>query len=200
MRELAEKWANFILANLLWSLLAIPLITLPAATAGIFTVMLDRVRGSTVPFFVAFFGAMRRLWLKSTLVTLGDVLIGGLLFINVLIFREMPLYDVIGLLSRSVTFFAALVLLLANLYIWSLMVVVEMSLSDLVTTSFKLVFLYPLRSCAILLAAAVPIAISLLLPRGVFLLITVSTIALIITTGTWPLIQRHLPEETLSTN
>jgi uncharacterized membrane protein YesL len=200
MRELAEKWANFILANLLWSILAIPLVTLPAATAALFSVMSDRVRGSSVPFFVGFFGAMRRLWLKATLVVLGDVVVGGLLLINVLIFRAMPLYDVVGILSRSVTVFAVLALLLANLYLWSLMVVVEMSLSDLLTTAFRLVFLYPLRSLGILLAAAVPIVVSLLLPRGVFLLITASTTALIITTGTWPLIQRHLPEETLSTN
>ena len=34
-----EKWASFMLANLLWALFSLPLVTLPAATAGLFAVM-----------------------------------------------------------------------------------------------------------------------------------------------------------------
>ena len=34
LAEHAEKWGTFVLANILWAILSIPLITMPAATAA----------------------------------------------------------------------------------------------------------------------------------------------------------------------
>src|SRR5947207_2826244 len=103
MLEQAEKWANFVLANLLWSVFALPIITLPAATAGLFTVMSQRVRGQQTELFQEFFGAMRRLWRKATIIALLNLLLAGLLFINLSIFRLMNTLDLMAFLSRSVT-------------------------------------------------------------------------------------------------
>jgi uncharacterized membrane protein YesL len=106
--------------------------------------------------------------------------------------------DVIGFLSRSVTLFVALTLLLMNLYVWSLMVISDLTIRELIEISFKLIIMRPLWSCGVLILAVIPIAISLLLPRAAFLLITVSATILIITMGTWPIIQRYVPEELLT--
>ncbi|HEX2907050.1 MAG TPA: YesL family protein, partial [Phototrophicaceae bacterium] len=62
-REHLDKWSMFILANLLWALLSIPLITFPAATAGLFATMSRWVRGKPPELFQEFFGGMRRYWL-----------------------------------------------------------------------------------------------------------------------------------------
>src|ERR1700759_2432841 len=126
MREQAEKWASFVLVNLLWSLLAIPVITVPVATAGVFAVMSQRVRGKQTPFFEVFFGAMRHLWFKASVIGLLDLIVGAFLAMNILIFQRMPALDLVGLLARSVTLFAGLALLLTNLYIWPLLVMSEM--------------------------------------------------------------------------
>lgn len=198
MREQAEQWANFVLANLLWSLCAIPVITIPAATAGLFAVMSGQMRGKPSSLFEEFFGTMRRLWLKATAIAVLDLLVAGLLAANLLIFRLMNTLDLMGFLARSVTLFVGLALLLTNLYVWSLMVISNMPIRQLIETSYKLMFAHPLWSCGVLIAAAIPVAISLLLPRAVFLLVTVSACALIISRGTWPIIQRHLSQDALT--
>jgi uncharacterized membrane protein YesL len=197
MREQAEKWATFVLANLLWSLCAIPIITIPAATAGLFAVASSQIRGKPSSLFEEFFGTMRRLWLKATAIAVLDLLVAGLLAANLLIFQLMRTLDVMGFLARSVSLFVGLALLLTNLYVWSLMVISDMPIGQLIETSFVLMFAQPLRSCGVLIVAAIPVAISLLLPRGIFLLVTVSACAFIINRGTWPIIQRYVPERVL---
>src|SRR5258708_35686948 len=123
-----EKWASFVLANLLWSIFVIPVVTIPAATAGLFSVMSKRVRGQQHELFAEFFGSMRRLWLKATIVALVDLLLGGLLVVNLSIFPMMSANDVLGIISRSVTLFVGLLAVLVNLYVWSLMVMIEQPL------------------------------------------------------------------------
>ncbi|HLU09095.1 MAG TPA: DUF624 domain-containing protein [Oceanobacillus sp.] len=193
-----DKWSSFILANLLWCILSIPLITLPAATAGIFAVMSLRVRGKQPELFHEFFGAMRRLWLKATIVGLADLVIGGLVVFNAFIFPMMDMSNPIVFASRSMTIFIALALLLTNLYVWSLMVLYEdMSVKQLAKTSIKLVFAYPFWSIGTLIVALVPVIISLVFPQIVFLIFTISCFVMIVNMGTWRVIRRHIPEEEL---
>src|SRR5258708_36467537 len=103
MMAALEKWASFVLANLLWSIFVIPVVTIPAATAGLFSVMSKRVRGQQHELFAEFFGSMRRLWLKATIGAVGDLLLGGLLGANLCIFPMMSANDVVGIMSRSGT-------------------------------------------------------------------------------------------------
>jgi uncharacterized membrane protein YesL len=193
-----DKWSAFVLANLLWCILSIPLVTLPAATAGLFAVMSLRVRGKQPELFQEFFGAMRRLWLKASVVALADLAVGGLIAINLFIFPMMDMANPIVFISRSVTLFVALSLLLINLYVWSLMVLFEgMTLKQLFETSFKLVFAYPVWSILVLVAALVPVVISLVFPQIVFLVFTISCFVLIVNMGTWRMIRRHTSEDDL---
>ena len=196
-RELAEhvdKWATFVLSNILWVIVCIPIVTIPAATAGLFAVMSALGRGKQPELFHDFFGAMRRLWLKATLIVLGDVVLGGLLLLNGTIFTQMDFGDPLAFLSRSATVFVAALLLLTNLYLWSLLVLVDLPLKGLIEASIRLGFAYPLWSLGLLVVVALPVGFSLLLPQGFFVLATVSGCALITTMGTWRVIRRHLPE------
>ena len=77
-----EGWATFIFSNLIWALLSLPLVTLPAATAGLFAYMSGRARGVPGELFSVFLGAMRRLWLKATLLVGLDVALGALIVLN----------------------------------------------------------------------------------------------------------------------
>src|SRR5258707_5405867 len=180
MREQADRWAAFVLANMLWCLFALPVITIPAATAGLFAAMSPGTRSQPSKMFAAFFGMMRRVWLKATVIGLLDVLAAGLIVGNLSIFRVMATLDLIGFLARSVTLFVGLALLLINLYVWPLMAVADMPVRQLIETSALLVFAHPVRAIGVLIAASLPVAISLVLPRAVWLFVTFSTCALII--------------------
>jgi uncharacterized membrane protein YesL len=141
---------------------------------------------------------MRRLWLKATAVGLLNLLLGSLIVVNLWIFGRMGTLDVMAFVARSVTLFIGLALLLTNLYIWPLMVVSDMPLRELIETSCKLMFAHPLRSLGVLIVTALPVIVSLLLPRATFLLVTVSSCVWIINWGTWPIIQQHIPKEALT--
>lgn len=186
--EQIELWSSFILANLLWAIVSIPLITLPAATAGLFAAMSGRVRGKEADLFGVFFGAMRSHWRRATAIMLLNLLLGGTILLNLRIFALANAPDMLMFMSRSVTLFVGLIVLLANLYAWPLLVVADLPLRELIVLSFKLVFAYPLRSFIVFGAALLPLLISLLLPQGVFALVTVSAIVWIIAKGTWPVI------------
>lgn len=196
LAEHLEKWASFLLANLLWSLACIPIITIPAATAGLFAVMSATARGQQIELFQEFFGTMRRLWLKSSLLMLLNLATGALILLNLTILPAMDMNDPFAFLSRSVTVFVALIILMANLYAWSLLVIVEQPLKTSIESAFRLVFAYPVWSFGVLVAAVLPLAITLLLPQGFFFIATVSTSVLVINLGTWRVIRRHLSATT----
>lgn len=187
-----EKWASFILANILWAIFSLPLVTLPAATAGLFAVMSKRARNEPVELFSEFFGTMRRLWLKASMLMVISGLVGGFLVFNLSILVRMDMADPVALVARSTTLFAAALLLLTSLYAWSLLVLVDLPLRGLIESSVRLVFSYPLWSVGVLVVAIVPVGISLLLPMGVFLLVTASASVWVITAGTWRVIKRHI--------
>jgi ABC-type multidrug transport system permease subunit len=73
------------------------------------------------------------------------------------------------------------------------------SFKRLVENSVRLTFAYPLRSLGVLAATALTVAISFLLPRGIFVVATASVCVWIINLGTWRVIRRHLPQELLDT-
>jgi uncharacterized membrane protein YesL len=198
LAEQAEKWGTFILANILWGIFCIPIITIPASTAGLFAFLSGRARGKQVELFAEFFGGMRRYWWKSTLLVVFDLLVGGLVVVNFFIFQRMN-SDPVLFLTRSVTVFVGMALLLVNLYAWPLLVLINPSMKGLLENSFRLMFEYPLWSFGVLVAAALPIAVSFLLPRGVLLIGMVSLCVWIINLGTWRVIRPHLSQDVLDT-
>ena len=198
--DFLDKAGNFILANLLWVLLSIPVITLPMATAGLFASMSPWARGKSAEVFQDFFGGMRQHWRKASLIVLMDVLLGGLIILNLSIFRLMNLPQPLILLSQSVTLFVAVTAIMVNLYLWPLMVTFdELSLRRLLDTSLKLVFAHPAWSFAVLIMALVPLLLSLLLPAAVFILGSFSSVALVVSWGAWRIIRRYAPEEPIVT-
>lgn len=197
LAEQAERYASFVLANLLWALVSIPLVTLPAATAGLCAVMLGRVRGTGGDLFPTFFGAARRHWQKATLLMLLNLVGGGLVAANLAIFPFMDLSaDPFAFWARSVTLFVAAALLLVNLYAWPLLVLLEeSSLKTVLENAVRLVFAHPLWSALMLVVVAAIVVVSLLLPRGVFVLATASACAWVICWGAWRVIRGHLADD-----
>jgi uncharacterized membrane protein YesL len=177
-----DKAGTFVLANLLFVLLAIPLVTIPAATAGLFATMTKWARGQQPEVFRDFFAGMRRHWRSATLIGVIDLLIGGLIVLNLSIFRLMNLSQIVVVLSQSATLFLALTAICANLYLFPLLVMFEdVPLRRLIETSVKLVFAFPLWSLVLLALVALPVLLNLfVLPAAILVLVTFSTIALLV--------------------
>lgn len=190
-----ESWATFIFSNLLWVLMSLLVVTLPAATAGLFAYLSGRARGVPSELLSTFFAAMRQLWRKATLLALFDLAGGALVALNMWIFTRMDTAsDPLAFLSRSVTLFVALALLLANLYAWPLLVLIgTMPIGRLLRTAFSLAFANPVWSFVVLALAALPIALGLLLPRAILVFGAVSVCVWVINWGTWRVIRRYLP-------
>jgi uncharacterized membrane protein YesL len=191
--ELADRVGTFVLANLLWVLLAIPVVTLPMATAGLFATMAPWTRGKSAEVFGDFFRAMRQYWLNATVVVLIDVFIAVWVALNIAIFQQMNV-PLLTRISQIVTLFVALTVIMANLYLWPIMVTTDLSLRNLLMTSVKLVFIQPMWSLAMLIVVTALLIVSAFLPAAVLLLVSFSSAALFINWGAWRIIRRYIPE------
>src|SRR5215831_5055006 len=89
--DILDWLSAFALANLLWIFLSLPVVTMPAATAGLFAATSPWARGKPGELFRDFSDGMRQCWRKSTLIVLGDLLLSSLVLINLSIFRLMGL-------------------------------------------------------------------------------------------------------------
>jgi uncharacterized membrane protein YesL len=191
----ADRVGTFILANLFWVLLSLPVITMPLATAGLFAALAPWGRGKPSEVFRDFFGGIKDHWRGAMVIGVIDVLLGGLIALNFSIFRLMNMSQPVALLSQGITVFAALVLLMVNLYAWPLLVTLELSLRDLLETSVKLAFAHPFASLGMLLVVAVIVFVSSLLPQMFLLLASVSACALFISWGVWRVVRGHIAED-----
>ena len=197
--ERFDHWATFLLANLAWVIFAIPIVTLPLGTVGLFHVMSLWTRGKQPEFFRDFFEAIRKYWWKAMLVGLVDMLIGGMVVGNLLILNIMGFGNPLVLLAGGMTILVALMLVATNMYIWSLLVVAEFDLRRVVGLSLKLVLAHPFGTIRTLITGFLPLLLALLLalPALIWLVGLVSLSALFINRGTWKVIRRYIPESEL---
>jgi len=198
LSDLLDRVSGFALANLLWVLLSLPIVTLPAATAGLFAATSPWARGKTGELFRDFFDGMRQCWFKSTVVVVLDLAVGGLVAINLTIFRMMNLSQPLTVMSQSAMLCVALLIVMVNLYIWPLMILFNMPLNQLFLASLQMVFAYPWRSLLLLLAGLVPLLLGLVLPAAVMIIVSVSASALLINWGAWRVIRLFIAAEDLA--
>lgn len=193
-----DKWATPLLAVLLWMFLALPLVTLPAATAALFAVMFHWMRGQQPETFALFFGTMRQRWLKATLAAVLDLLLAGLLIVNLLIFQLMDLAQWMAVLSLSVSLFAAVLLVVVNVYVWPLLAVWDVPLRRIIEFAVQLVFMRPLWSIATTIATLSPFLMVAVLPAALTLFIVIPIAAYMACRGTWYLAQPYLSADDIA--
>jgi uncharacterized membrane protein YesL len=196
--SLFDRIMTFVLANLLWCVFAVLIITLPAATAGLFAVLAPLARGRDAEIFATFFGTMRRQWFKSTVIFVADVVIGVVITIN---FRALNLMDPPGpmfWLFRSVYIFLVIATLMANLYLWPLLVLFDLHLRHLVSVSLRLAFAHALWSLFTLGLALLPLVLVVFAPLLLSVVAVFSTTVLIVNWGAWRIIEKYVTPEELA--
>jgi uncharacterized membrane protein YesL len=192
-----DKVGTFVIANLLWILLSLPLITMPTMTAALFAVFSRWVRGKDVKVFDTYWEAIRLYWRKSTLVFTLDLIVGALVFTNLSLFSIMERGNPIVFLSQCLTIMTAVLVLMVNLYVWPLMVMSDMSVKTLLSTSLRLAVGHLLWSLFLLIAVFSIVTVSYLLPAAVTVLFSASACALLISWGAWRVIRKYVPEHEL---
>ena len=87
-KDYYEEMFRLVGANLLWLLLAIPVVTLPPATAGMF-VLTNRIAHHRSTELRLFFTGMKQYFLKSWLLALLNVAVLGILYVNWRFYGQM---------------------------------------------------------------------------------------------------------------
>ena len=196
LADFLDGVSTVILANLLWILVSAPVVTLPAATAGLFGAMTPLSRGQTSVLLSDFFGAVRRRWKPSTAVFVLDLALVALFFANLSIttaLEEVPL----AWLTQIAVLIAGVVALLVNLYAWPLLVTFDMPLRAVLSTSLRLTLGHLFWSILIGILALLPLVLAFFLP---FLLVAgaFSASSVLASWGAWRVIRRYVPEEELA--
>src|SRR5579859_7534863 len=200
LMEILDRISGFALASLLWLFLSLPVITMPAATAGLFSVTSAWARHKPSELFRDFFWGMRRFWWKSTQIVLLEVAVGGLVVINLSILRQMNTAGTplpLSIFSLGITVFGGLLALLVNLFVWPLLVVFDLPLRKLLELALVMVFNHLGRSFLLLVVGLCPLLLGLVLPVGIMILVAFSACALLINWGAWQVIRLYVDDDQL---
>ena len=141
---------------------------------------------------------MRRQWLKSTVLVLVDVALGGLVLVNLQALETMPLPEFLVWFLRSLTLLIGLTLVMTNLYLWPLLVLFDLPLRRLLVVSIQLTLAHPLRSLLTLVLGAAPLLLGLFLPLWLLAVGLVSVSVLAINWGSWKVISMRASAEELA--
>ena len=170
----AERIGTFLLTNLVSAFLLMTVVGAPLGLLGMFAVMNEWTQGRQPEFFRVYLGALQSRWRAALLLGLVDLLGVLLIATNLSIYPAMALHDYLTILSLTMTFSVALILLMANLYAWSLLSLLRLPLRATIRLSLLLVLSQPWRSLAFTVGALLPLLASLFLPIAFALILTLS--------------------------
>lgn len=194
----AERIGNFLFANLISAFLFMTVIGAPFSLLGLFALMNEWAQGRQPEFLRVYFGAIRRRWRSALGLGIIDLAGFGLILFNLSIFPLMQLRSFPAMLSLTLTLSLGAVLLMANVYAWSLASLLDLPLRGLIKLSLLLVLSRPLHSFFIALAALAPLLASLFLPIAFLLILSFSVSAYIGARGVWWALRLHFSREELA--
>jgi uncharacterized membrane protein YesL len=186
-----DRASGFALVNLLWVISILFVVTIPAATVGLFAVVSDWVRGRDVEALTRFFGAIRQHGVKASLIGLVDAILFGILAFNFHILPQMGLPIPIYYPFLGVMLFISLLVVMVNLYIWVLLVVYDLELRRLIDVAIKLSVAHLGWTAWLLFLTCGVLTLGLFLPALISVLVLFTGCACLITWGAWRIIQHY---------
>jgi uncharacterized membrane protein YesL len=186
-----DRISGFAILNVLWVISVVFIVTIPAATVGLFAVMTDWVRGHNSEAFARFFGAIRQHGLKASLIGLLDAVIVGLLAFNLHLIPQMGLPMGIYYPFLGITAFIGVLVLMSNLYIWPLLVTYDLTINRLIDVAVRLSINHFGWTACLLLMTGFVLMLSFVLPAIISVLLLFSSCAYLMTWGAWHIIQRY---------
>ena len=151
-----DTLADFFLLNLLWLLACVPLVTLFPATAALFAVVRDWVRGKETGVFKPFFRYLRENFTQSLVVGLAWTMVGLVLLADYLFVRQITSWARAPLLA--LLFLWVLAYLGTAVYLFPVMVQFRTGWWQVIKNSFFIAFsrpgLAPTFLCFLIVALA----------------------------------------------
>lgn len=196
--EFFNTLTNFILFNMLWVGGSLFIVTIPAVTAALYSSVSPWARGQSpdAP-LITFWKAVRRYWRKATVLGIIDFVLGGLVALNLYVIQRSGFESFISLPAFIITSLFGLFLILANVYLWPLLVTLDQPLIGWFKNGLRLTVAHAFWGILVVVLALIPLAIGIILPRFIFLTISFAGSALITYWGAWHVMKRYLDEEEL---
>ncbi|WP_420627185.1 DUF624 domain-containing protein [Candidatus Leptofilum sp.] len=187
---------NFILFNMLWLGGSLLIVTIPAVTAALFASVAPWARGQSADApLVTFWTAVRRYWRKATVLGVIDLLLGGLIGLNLFFIWQNGFDSSIALPAFIITSLFGLFLIVANVYLWPLLVTLDPPLRSWLKNGLRLSVAHLFWGIWVAMMAMTPLAVSVFLPRVTFLILTFAAAALLTYWGAWRVMKRYLDAE-----
>ncbi|MBM3263814.1 MAG: DUF624 domain-containing protein [candidate division Zixibacteria bacterium] len=174
---ICKKWlwnvydyaGTLIVLNILWAICALPVVTLPAATAGLFGVS-NRIAGYEEVRLRDFFTDMRRGFYRSFRLCAVYTTVLGLLGVNIVFYvRWMEPWLWLGVMLSGVMFWTGVFVALTGLYSFPMLMRIDGPVRQTLKTGALLTLDNPRISVLLLLAGIVVLSISALTIAGLFL-------------------------------
>ncbi|MEQ8674863.1 MAG: DUF624 domain-containing protein [Aggregatilineales bacterium] len=194
-RDDLEVWSSPVLANMLWIMLCLLVITIPLAFVGLLATMFHWMDDRNTRVFTIFFSAIRQTWQKAYAVALMDILIVSFLYFNLLIIQAMDSSDILVFLSRGVTLITLVIFLMVNVYIWVLVAIWDVPLKQILKFSIQLVFAQPIWSFVTCLGFIATFVFSTILPSAAFIICVGAIAAYVACRGTWFVVTKYVPAD-----
>ena len=118
------------------------------------------------------------------------------MLLNLRIYEFMGDNGILLFVSRSITLSVAILLVLINIYLWTLIAVWDAPFRRLLKLSVQLVFAQPIWTLIVGVGCAVTVIFSTFLPMALFVVATGAVVAFIACRGLWFVATRYvLPSE-----
>ena len=152
-----SKICDMVCLNILWLICSIPIVTIGASTAALYTVMLKMVKNEEGYIFRGFFKAFKSNFKQSTIIWIGILLLGIVCWIDYKVAGAMP--GMAGLVMRTIFLLMGFILLSVTIYIFPLTARYENTIRNTVRNALILtVGKLPYTILMVVLAAGVVIA------------------------------------------
>ncbi|MDQ3397281.1 MAG: DUF624 domain-containing protein, partial [Deinococcota bacterium] len=125
-----RTFSNFILLNLFWLVLCLPLLTVFPATAALFAVVREWTRDSDATFYLFFFHRLRENFLQSFAVGAIWTLFGGALLLNLVLLDQLPTFLQLPLFLLASVWL--LIYVSASVYLFPIMVNYRIGVWDVI--------------------------------------------------------------------
>lgn len=195
-----EQISLLVISSLAALLFSLPIITAPAALAGLFGSAGGLLRPSGPEGLVRFWRTFRRSLVPATLLGLIDLAVGLLLWFDIRFFLSIG--GLLGLTLAALSAFIALFVLLMNVYLWPLLAWYPQPLGKLLRRSFLLAAAHPLWALAGVLGALAVLVLLWSLPgpvKGLTLAIGPAGAALAVAAAAWRAMERYAgPDDTFA--
>lgn len=167
-----DVWSSPVVANILWIILSVPIITAPLAFVGLLASMFYWTDTRRTQIITIFFKTIRKTWHKAFLFFVFNIAVLMFLSFNFLIFEFMDMGNLIAVISRAASFLVLIIFLVGCIPAWIMIAVWDAPLIEIVKFAFKLVFAEPVWMVLTSLSFYFTFAISVVFPSIVLITLT----------------------------